>query len=135
MTDTDMPDRIDDASLIARVEQLIKAITGTGEFVGVPWSSRVDEFCMRIPADPKRDADIVLSELLKRYKAKHSWHYIADDGLPEDDTVLYDVAIKWDDGSTQVETRVALGSVAALSRKYYAYRVHVQDVAPPVRPE
>lgn len=55
------PSEVPDEVLLARVKQLVEAITKPG----------VDprfELTMRIPAECDRDADIVLSELARRYK-------------------------------------------------------------------
>ena len=62
-----MSDITDDV-LIARIEVLIEAITGTGQFKGLPHDYRMGEFTMRIPAQPERDADLVLSEFVRRFK-------------------------------------------------------------------
>lgn len=56
------PSEVPDDVLLARVEQLVQAIVKPG----------VDprsEFTMRVPAECDRDADIVLSELARRYTA------------------------------------------------------------------
>ena len=53
--------------MIGRVNELIDAITGNGRFTGVSGDRRMTEFYMSIPAEPHKDADLVISTLIRRF--------------------------------------------------------------------